>query len=89
VKKSIQLSTSTLKAPSSRLFPLPFAFEMAELHFVGLDRTEERVELEAGNLIAIDADLLAPFIKESDPIGESTDFCDFAGHLTSASGPFV
>src|SRR5262249_46741691 len=52
----------------AQVVPFPFAFEMAELNLVGLNGTEKRVELEAGDLVTIDANLFAPFVEEADPI---------------------
>ena len=52
----------------AEVFPLGFAFEVAELDFVGFDGAVEGVEIEAGDLVAIDADFLAPVVEEADPV---------------------
>src|SRR5215467_6265314 len=69
-----------LRRHLAQVLPFALAFEVAELYLFGFDRAVKRVEFEAGDLITIDADLLAPFIKETDPVGEGTDFRYFAGH---------
>src|SRR5215469_13454651 len=53
---------------------------MAELDLVGLDGAEQGIEFEAGDLVAIDADFLAPLVEQTDPVGKCADFCYFAGH---------
>src|SRR5579864_399418 len=63
-----------------QVLPLAIAFVMSELNFFGFDGAEKRVEFEAGDLVAIDANFFAPFVEETYPITESSDFCYFAGH---------
>src|SRR5438132_8603480 len=67
----------------TKVLPLAAAFEVAELNLISLDGAIERVELELGDLVAIDADLLAPLIEEADTITEGSDFCYLARHKTS------
>ena len=69
-----------LRGNLAQVFPFALAFEMAELDFVGLNGAKQRVEFEAGNLIAIDANLFTPFVEESDPVRKCSDFCYFARH---------
>src|SRR2546422_765584 len=61
---------------------LPFAAPLkgAELDFLGFDRAIEGVELEAGDFVAIDADLLAPVVKHPNPITKRSDFGNLAWH---------
>jgi len=53
---------------------------VAKLYFFRLDGGENRVELEAGNFVMIDANVLAPIVKKSHPIAERSDFCAFSRH---------
>src|SRR6266849_7696691 len=64
---------------------LPFAEPLkgAELDFLGFDCAIERVELEAGDLVAIDADLLAPVVKHPNPVTERSDFGNLPWHKSS------
>ena len=64
----------------AQVFPLALAFEVAELDLVGFDGAVKSVKIEAGDLVAIDADFLAPVVEEADPVREGSDFCYFAGH---------
>ena len=64
----------------AEVLPLATAFEGAELNFFGLDGAIQRVELERGDLVGVDTNLLAPIVEESDPITEGSDFCYFAGN---------
>src|SRR2546425_8330958 len=61
---------------------LPFAAPLkgAELDFLGFDRAIEGVELEAGDFVAIDADLLAPVVKHPNPITKRSDFGNLTWH---------
>src|SRR5579884_1246371 len=63
-----------------QVLPLAPAFVMAKLDLFGFDGAEKRLELKLLNLISIDADLLPPFVKETDPVTECSDFCNFARH---------
>src|SRR5438552_18297024 len=72
-----------LRGHLTQVLPLAAAFEVAELNLISLDGTIERVELELGDLVAIDTDLLAPLIEEADPVTEGSNFCYFAWHKTS------
>src|SRR5437660_9631123 len=69
-----------LRRNLAQVLPLVAAFVRAKLDFLSLDRSIERVELEAGDLVAIDADLLTPLIEETDPITKRPDFCNLAWH---------
>jgi hypothetical protein len=50
------------------------------LDFLALDGAIERVEVEAGDLVTIDADLFSPLVEKSDPVTEGPDFGSFAWH---------
>jgi hypothetical protein len=67
----------------AQVLPLEAALVGTKLDFLGLDCAEKRVELEAGNLVVVDADIFAPIVKESYPIAKGTDFRYFARHNTS------
>src|SRR6266436_9110462 len=64
----------------AQVFPLAPSLERSKLDFLSVDRSIEGVELEAGNLVPIDADLLAPLIEQTDPVTEGSDFWDFSRH---------
>ena len=64
----------------AQVLPFALAFEMSELDFFGFDSAEEGVELEAGDFVAVDADFFPPFVEETNPVAEGSDFCYFAGH---------
>ena len=66
----------------AKVLPLAASLVGAELDFVGLDGAVKRVEFEAGDLVAVDANFLAPLIKQTHPITEGSDFCNFAWHTT-------
>jgi hypothetical protein len=64
----------------AQIFPLASALKGAELDLLGFNRPIESIEFETGNLIAIDADFLAPSVEEANPFTEGSDFCYFSGH---------
>src|SRR3954454_10294438 len=68
-----------------QVFPLALAFVVAKLNFVGFDCAKKSIELEAGNLVSIDADFFAPFVEKANPVTEGSDFCYFAGHNVKTS----
>src|SRR5580692_2438196 len=78
--------THLLRRDLAEVLPLAIASEVSELNLFGLDRTVERVEMEAGDLVAVDADFFAPLVEEALPLTEGSDFCDFAWH-TKTSQP--
>src|SRR5689334_6353122 len=71
-----------LRGNLAQVFPFAIALEVAELDFLGLNGAEESVKREAGDFVAVDANLFAPLVKKADPIREGADFCHFARHVT-------
>ena len=69
-----------LRGHLAQVFPLLRAFERAKLDLVGFDRAVKRVEFEVGNLVVIDADVLAPIVEQANPVTEGSDFCYFSWH---------
>jgi len=74
-----------LRGNLAEVLPLAISLEVAELDFLGFDGSIESVEMEAGNLVTIDADFFAPFVEEALPLAEGSDFCDFAWHTKNLS----
>ncbi len=52
-----------LRRHLAQVLPLAPPLEVAKLDFFGLDRAEQRVELEAGNFVMIDANIFAPIVE--------------------------
>jgi len=67
----------------AQVLPLSPAFKVAKLNFFRLNRAEQLVELEDGNFVVVDANVFAPIVKQSNPVTERSDLCDFAWHNTS------
>src|SRR3984893_16300444 len=72
-----------LRRHLAQVLPLTSSFEVTKLNFFRFDRAEKRVELEAGDLVVVDANLFAPIVKQTNPVTERSDLCDFTGHKTS------
>src|SRR4029077_7646636 len=69
----------------AEIFPFGAAFEMAALDFVVFNGSVQCLEMEAGDLVAINADFFAPLVEQADPLAEGTDFRYFAGHWENLS----
>ena len=69
----------------AEVLPLAIAFVGSELDLFGFDRAVERVEVEGLDVVFIDADFLAPFVEDADPLAETSDFCYLAWHRSSNS----
>ena len=81
----MQRVADLLRRHLAQVLPLVVALIVAELDLVGFDGAEERVEFEVFNLVAIDADLFAPFLEQADPFAEGPDSCYFPRHDCSNS----
>src|SRR5258708_33468820 len=69
-----------LRGHLAQVLPLGAAFVVTELDLIGLDCAKKRLEVEAPDVIVIDADLRAPIMQETNPITECSDFCYLAWH---------
>src|SRR5690242_17144595 len=69
-----------LRGNLAQVLALAPSLERAKLNFLRLDAAVERVEFETGNLVAVDANFLAPFVEQTDPVAEGPDFCNFPWH---------
>ena len=77
--------THLLGGNLAEVLPLAAAFVVTKLDFFGFDSTEESVKFKAGNLVAIDANFFAPFVEQTHPVTEGSDFCYFAWHNVKTS----
>src|SRR3984893_9735940 len=68
-----------------QVLPLAAAFVRSELNLFGVDRAIQRVKVEGINLSGIDANILAPVVKQTNPVTEGSDFCNFARHKSKSS----
>src|SRR5882724_10782800 len=57
----------------AQVLPLLASLPVAELDVVSLDGAEERIEVEAADLVVVHADLFAPVVEQSDPFAEVPD----------------
>src|SRR5207249_1713593 len=63
-----------LRRHLAQVLPFFAALPMAELDIVGLDRAEQRVEVETTDLVVVHADLFTPVVEQPDPFAEIPDF---------------
>src|SRR6266403_1970456 len=68
-----------------QVFPFLASLPVAELDVVGLDGAEERVEVEAADLVVVHADLFTPVVEQPDPFAEVPDLECRNSHEISSS----
>src|SRR4030088_707125 len=68
-----------------QILPFTAALVRSELNLFGVDRAIQRVKVEGINLSGIDANILAPVVKQTNPVTEGSDFCNFARHKSKSS----
>src|SRR5207245_4553958 len=69
-----------LRGHLTKVLPLSAAFEGAKLYLFGFDIAVQSIELEAGHLVAVDADFPAPLFEQADPGTEVSDSRNFSWH---------
>ena len=62
-----------LRRDLAQVLPFLAALPVSELNVLGLDRAEQRVEVEAADIVVVYADLFAPVVEQADPIAEGPD----------------
>src|SRR5260370_21444483 len=68
-----------------QVLPFAAAFVGSKLNLFRVDRAIQGVKMEGINLSGIDANVLAPVIKQANPVTEGSDLCDFSRHNVSSS----
>src|SRR5437879_9950213 len=76
-----------LRGHLTKVLPLSAAFEGAKLYLFGFDIAVQSIELEAGHLVAVDADFPAPLVEQADPVTEGSDSGNFSWHNLKPSKP--
>src|SRR5208283_4544717 len=76
-----------LRRDLAQVLPLLAALVRAELDVVGFDGAIERVEVKRLDVIAVNADFLAPLVEQPFPLTEASDFCNFSWYRLKILSP--